>query len=100
MGTIAKYAQNPDEVKRYTVSWVDWLDVNELIIAVEFEVAITNGSGSMLVVSSQAISTDGLTVSFLLSGGSANVTYKVTIRVDTSSSQIKEDSILLVVRND
>lgn len=99
MGTLAKFIKDPDETKRYTVSWQDWLDVGETIVSAVFETSITVGAGVTLDVTGDTISGDGFSIVFYLSSGTAGVTYKVTMRITTSAGQIKEDCIIVVVRN-
>ena len=101
MGALAKFVKDPDETKRYVISYVDWLDTNELLESVVFEVGVDIGAEDAVpaVIESYSLSTDLLAVVFFISGGQAGVVYKVTLRVHTSGGQIKEDCILMSVRN-
>jgi hypothetical protein len=101
MGALAKFVKDPDETKRYVVSYVDWLATGELLESVVFEVNVDSGpdNATLPVVESNALSTDLIAVVFFVSGGAAGAVYKITLRVNTNGGQIKEDAILISVRN-
>lgn len=101
MSVLAKFVKDPDETKRYVISWEDWLDAGEKLASAVFEVHVDTGPDNavLAIVDSFAISTDLLAVVFFVSGGVAGVIYKVTIRVHTDGGQIKEDCVLISVRN-
>ena len=101
MGALAKFVKDPDETKRYVVTYIDWLDNNELLESAAFEVSVDVGpdDATPVVVESYALSTDLVAVVFFVSGGDAGVAYKITIRVHTNGGQIKEDCVLMSVRN-
>jgi len=101
MSALAKFVKDPDETKRYVISYVDWLDTNELLESVVFEVGVDIGvdDATLPVVESYSLSTDLLAVVFFVSGGAAGVVYKITLRVHTNGGQIKEDCVLMSVRN-
>jgi len=101
MSALAKFVKDPDETKRYVVSWADWLDTGELLQTAAFEVAVDSGDdlATLVTIDSYALTTDLLAVVFFVSGGVANVAYKITIRVNTNGGQVKEDCVLMSVRD-
>lgn len=101
MSALAKFVKDPDETKRYAVTYEDWLDSEELLESAVFEVGVDSGpdDASPVVIDSHSLSTDALAVVFFVSGGQAGAVFKITIRVNTSGGQIKEDCVLMSVRN-
>lgn len=101
MSVLAKFVKDPDETKRYVVTWEDWLDTDETLESIEFEVHVDSGPDDalLLVIESYALTTDLLAVVFFASGGQAMVVYKITLRVHTNGGQIKEDCVLIAVRD-
>ncbi len=101
MGALAKFVKDPDETKRYAITWEDWLDEGELLESAVLETAVDSGPDDAIpvTVESYALSTDLLAVIFFVSGGSAGSVSKVTVRVNTDGGQIKEDCVLMSVRN-
>jgi hypothetical protein len=101
MGALAKFVKDPDETKRYVITYIDWLDTNELLESAVFEVNVDVGPNDAVpvVVESYTLSTDLVAVVFFVSGGAAGVIYKITLRVHTNGGQIKEDCVLMSVRN-
>lgn len=101
MARLAKYSQTPDELKRYSVEYSDWLDGGETLVSVSFE--ITPATTPPLVVPSSEIvngDTNLLTnVRFFVSGGVAKTNYKIVVDIVTSGGQVKQDSILFEIRD-
>jgi hypothetical protein len=93
---IGKYTQDPDEKKRYTVDYDDWLDVGETLSNVTY--VVTPTTAPVVVVSGSTIASDGRSVSFFVEDGADGTDYKVTVTATTSGSQIKEDNVLFVIR--
>jgi|SoiMethySBSTD1v2_1073268.scaffolds.fasta_scaffold04912_3 hypothetical protein len=101
MSALVKFVKDPDETKRYAITWEDWLDTGELLESAMFETGVDSGpsDASPLIVDSYALTQDLLGVVFFISSGQAGVIYKVTVRVHTDGGQIKEDCVLIAVRN-
>lgn len=101
MGALAKFVKDPNETKRYVVTWEDWLDTGEVLESAVFEISVDTGPDDAIpmVIDGFALSTDLLAVIFYASGGDSGTIYKIIIRVNTTSGQIKEDYILMSVRN-
>ena len=100
MAALAKFVKDPDETKRYVVTWEDWLDTGEMLESAEFEVAVDTGPDDAIpcTIDGFSLSTDLLAVVFFVSGGDSGTIYKIIIRVHTNGGQIKEDVILISVR--
>lgn len=90
---LGKFAKAPDDRKRYTITYTDWLDAGETIENVEFTV-----DNDTLTVDGDEINGDGNIVSFFVSGGDDGVTYNVLVEIETSGGQIKEDLVLFAVQ--
>lgn len=101
MSALAKFVKDPDETKRYVVTWEDWLDTDEKLESAEFEVGLDSGPDDAIpiVIDTFALTTDLLAVVFFASGGQANTVYKITVRVHTNGGQIKEDCLIMSVRD-
>jgi hypothetical protein len=95
---LAKYTKDPNERKRYTIDYSPWLDVGELLSSVTS--GVTPVTTSPLVIDTIAVNGNGFNVSFFVSGGLHGQDYKLTITATTDASQIKEDNILFVVRDE
>jgi hypothetical protein len=97
MRSIGKFVKAPEERKRYSIDYSDWLSDSELILGVTFEV--TPSDGSTAVVDAIAVTPGGSGVAFYVSAGDDGVTYTVLATATTSGGQIKEDMILFIVRD-
>jgi hypothetical protein len=94
---IKKFVQHPDERKRYTVDYSEWLDTDETISSVTFEVTPT--TDTPLVVDGEEIAADEESVSFFVSAGDDGETYDVLVTATTSAGQVKTLCILFAVRD-
>lgn len=92
LGKVTKYTH---ERKRYTVAYDEWVDTGETVALVEF--SVTGDDANPVAVDAHAISEDGLTVAFFVSGGDDGETYEVLITATTSGGQTKEDTVLFAV---
>jgi len=101
MSALARYRKTPNEIKSYAISWQDWLDDGETVTSIN-DITPTVETGSPLtpiVVDSSAISADGTEVAFFISAGHDGATYQVVVEITTSAGQVKEDCILIAVRD-
>jgi hypothetical protein len=96
MSRIGKYVQSKDERKRYMIDYSDWLDTGEGISAVVFEVLPV--TEPPLLISDQQINPTANTVQYYISGGLTGLTYEAVAMITTSMSQIKEDGIIVSIR--
>jgi len=93
---LGKFAKRPDERKRYTIEYGEWLDSGELLTTVTFKV--TPATDSPFVIDGYLIGESGTLVSFFASGGNDGETYDVVVTANTTGGQIKESRILFFVR--
>lgn len=95
---LAKYNKDPDERKRYLVDYDQWLDVGETVAGAVF--TVTNDTpATPLIVDGVAIDPGQRAVQYYVSGGAAGVDYEVEVRMTSNLGQIKEDTILFVLRS-
>ncbi len=91
---LGQYFKTPDERKRYSLDYVDWLDDDEEVSSVEFVIA---PSGA-LEVDAHSISADGKEVVFFLNAGDDGIEYTVNVKATTSGGQLKEDEVFVTVQ--
>src|SRR5690348_3288976 len=92
---LSTFKQTPQEKKRYTVAYGDWLDDGELVNSVSF--GIDNVTDPELLIESSAIAVDGLGITFFVSGGYDEEEYTIAILMETDAGQRKEDYMKIVV---
>jgi hypothetical protein len=92
---FATYKKTPSEKKRYTVSYVDWLDNGETVASVMY--AIDNDTVPPLMIEASAVQPDGMGVTFFVSGGINDEQYQLNILMETNVGQRKEDWMTFVV---
>jgi hypothetical protein len=91
---LGKYIQEPGEQIRYTIDYAQWLATGETISTATFAVTPSGG----LTIPSDSIGSPATTVSFFATGGTANTKYTVECTATTSAGQIKEDQVVILVR--
>lgn len=94
---LGKFAKSPQERKRYTIDYTDWLDTGETVTAAQY--TIRQVTTPALVIDAQSILTGNKKVSFYVSAGDDNETYDVEIKVTTSTGQVKEDVVSFTVKD-
>lgn len=95
---LGKFVKTPSEVKRYSVEYSDWLDTGEFLQSATLNASVVPGAPLIVVKNAIGASTTKLT--FLVSGGVDGATYTVEILATTTGGQVKEDTILFVVRDE
>jgi len=93
---LGKYFKSPDERKRYSIDYTDWLDTGEQLSNVTFEV--TPIDASPIVINGIAIETGNKSVVFYASAGLDGKSYKAIATMTTSGGQIKEDTVQYTVK--
>ena len=93
---IGKYSKSPDERKRYSIDYSDWLDTGELLTTVTFEV--TPAEANCVVINGVTIETSQQGVVFYASAGVEGKSYKAIATMTTSGGQIKEDTVQYTVK--
>lgn len=94
---LAKFSKTPDERKRYTVDYTDWLETSETVASATY--AVREATTPALVVDAQSILSGNKKVSFYVSGGDDGETYNVEVKITTSTGQVKEDVVIFAVRD-
>jgi hypothetical protein len=91
---LGKFRKAPADRKRYVVDYTDWLNDNETITDVA---ASGNVEEDEFYVDGYVVDPNGREVVFFVSGGKCGGEYDVTITVDTTLTQTKEDYVTFVV---
>lgn len=94
--TLRKFYKDPDERKRYTIDYADWLDTGESVVSYVFEVNPIEVNG--LEVDAASI-VDNTTIVFYVALGIDQHDYTVTATATTDAGQIKQDTITYLVRS-
>jgi hypothetical protein len=97
MGRIARYSKTAAERKRYTIDYTDWLDPGENVSGAVFDVVVQ--TLVPLVVDDIEVLPSGLGVQYYISGGTPDITYEVSVTMTTSQTQIREDGIIVSVKD-
>lgn len=92
---LGKFVKTPNERKRYTVDYTNWLETTETLATVDFTV---DPPGS-LEIDADEILPGNKKVMYFVSGGDDAVTYRVPILVTTSTGQTKEDVVYYIVKD-
>lgn len=93
---LGKYFKSPDERKRYSIDYGDWLDTGEQLLDVTFEVIPIDTDP--VVIDGIAIETGGTTVVFYAAAGIDGKAYKAIATMTTSGGQVKEDTVQYTVK--
>jgi hypothetical protein len=93
---LGKYFKSPDERKRYSINYADWLDTGEQLATVTFEVIPVDVGG--VSIDGIAIETGNKSVVFYASAGLDGRSYKAIATMTTSGGQVKEDTVQYTVR--
>lgn len=88
---LGKFVKQPAEVLDYDVDFTDWFS-NRTDTPGSFIVTAEPG---ITVVSSTRI---GFVVKIILSGGASGTKYKLTVRLTTSNSLVKEADFVVAVK--
>jgi hypothetical protein len=93
---LGKFFKAPDERKRYSIGYSDWLDTGELLTLVTF--GVTPVDADPVVIDGITIQTGGKNVAFYASGGIDGKSYKAIVTTTTSGGQVKEDTVQYTVK--
>jgi hypothetical protein len=93
---LGKFFKSPDERKRYSIDYTDWLDAGEMLSDVTFEV--TPVDADPVVIDGIAIESGFKSVVFYASAGLDGKSYKAIATMTTGGGQIKEDTVQYVVK--
>jgi len=93
---LGKYFKSPDERKRYSIDYTDWLDTGEQLSAVTFEVIPVDADP--VAIDGIAIETGNKSVVFYASAGLDGKSYKAIATMTTSGGQVKEDTVQYTIK--
>ena len=93
---LGKYFKSPFERKRYSITYINWLDAGELLTDVTFEVIPIDADP--VVIDGIAIETGEKSVVFYATNGVDGQSYKAIVTTTTSGGQVKEDTVQYTVR--
>lgn len=93
---LGKYFKSPDERKRYSIDYADWLDTGEQLSSVTFEV--TPIDANPVSINGIAIESGGKSVVFYAAAGLDGKSYKAIATMTTSGGQVKEDTVQYTVK--
>ena len=94
---LSTWKQTPQEKKRFTIAYTDWLADGEVIESVTY--GIDNVTVPPLLVESSAVNPDGLGITFYISGGLDEEQYQLQILAVTDAGQRKEDYFIIVTED-
>lgn len=94
---LAKFKKTPNETKRYSIDYIDWLDTGEYLSTVIIT-ATPSVATNPILVDVDLVQQGATAFSFLFSGGDTDITYKLLVRATTSASQVKEDVVAIEVK--
>ena len=102
-GTLAiqNLVKQEYDTAQYSMTFANVLDTAETIATIVSVLSELRGGGtSDLVITNEAISTDGKIVTMDISGGTRSQTYRVEVRVTLSSGYVREgDGLLRISHN-
>lgn len=94
---LGTFKQTPQEKKRFTISYGDWLETGEVVSSVAY--AITPVTAIPLIIEASAVDVDGLGVTFYVSGGEDLTEYQINVLMQTDAGQRKEDYIKMLLED-
>lgn len=95
IGPLGVVRQQPDERLRWIVDYSPALVEQETLQSVATSVSPTGDANPLIVT--PTLGDDSLTVDLLISNGVTGTSYTVTVSVETSDNQVREDDLIVVV---
>lgn len=100
MAILGKFIQSPIERKRYLLEYADWFtnsaNPSGTISSVVFS---SIPATTPAEVDAYEINDPATSITIFISGGLNGVQYRILVTITTSDGQIKEDEIIVTVRN-
>ena len=97
MTVLDRFHKQPDEIKKYQVTYAEWLADGETVTNVDTEVSVVNPAASDVGEPTLTIGTTsipgGTVFQYYVSSGTDGKTYKVTFKASTSDAQLVEGEI-------
>lgn len=94
---LGTFRQTPQEKKRFSISYSEWLDSGEEVASITY--AISPTTVVPLLIEGSALDVDGLGVTFYVSGGEDATEYQINTLMQTDAGQRKEDYIKIVLED-
>lgn len=94
--SIGRFRKTPTERKRYTLDYNNWLDSGETVATRSFTVSPTTLPA--LYVNGDGLLPGNTQLSFYVNEGVDQTDYTITVTVNTSASQVKQDTLIINVR--
>ena len=95
---LAQFTKAPDELKRYTLDYSQWLATSEVITAASF-IITSSGNDAPADLAVDAYSFSALTsLVFYLRYGIDQNDYDVVVQITTNQNQIKQDLLVYNIR--
>lgn len=91
---IAKFRKHYEDRKRYVVDYTNWMDKDENLSGVTME---GNNPEDAFYVDGYVVDDTLKCVVFYVVGGVPGGVYNVSIQIETSKQQVKNDTIQMVV---
>jgi hypothetical protein len=88
MAVLGTYRQSPDERKRYSIDYSEWLATSETLTNVDL-----TPNDAALIIDGNTLTNSSTAVTFFVSGGVDGAEYLVEALATTSDGQLKEDTI-------
>jgi hypothetical protein len=96
---LGTFSKTPAERKRYSIYYGDWLDAGETILSSAFAVTPVWADPVDLEIDAWSIDTAGQTLVFFANAGVDGLDYSVLVTSTSSGGQIKEDEVVVMVRD-
>lgn len=93
---LGKFFKAPDERKRYSIGYGQWLDSGEVVNNTTFQV--TPIDADPVVIDGISVETPPTSIAFYASGGIDGKSYKAIATTTTSGGQVKEDTVHYTVK--
>lgn len=96
---LATYTKQPAEFKDYDVGYTQWLaPIGDVIDSVEASVlCLTDPADAALII--DRIENTSTLVKLWVRGGTANMKYKITIKVSTPAGRLDESELIFKLKD-
>lgn len=94
---LGKFFKVPDDRKRYSIDYSEWLDSGETVSGVTF--GVTPADSSPVLIDGNSINPSATGVVFYASAGNVGTTYVVAVTMTTGGGQVREDTVQYTVKS-
>ena len=95
---LAKYEKQPAEVKDYDIDYSEWLGPVADTVASTTAI-VTSVTETVPTLEIDSIMETSTTVKLWISGGTAGVSYKVTVQMTTTGGRLDESELVFKVKD-